>query len=67
MDKALFAAVGFVAGIVVGAAAAAWYLQDEFAQQQRVLMTLHGDRRASACQLPEAQRPKNVDCRGLAP
>lgn len=65
MDKFLYAIAGFVVGVAAGAAAAAWYMEDDFAERQRTLLILHGDRRALACQLPEAQRPKGVDCQGL--
>ncbi|MFO1315276.1 MAG: hypothetical protein U1F58_06695 [Burkholderiales bacterium] len=65
MEKFLYAIAGFVVGAAAGAAAAAWYMEEDFAARQRTLLILHGDRRALACQLPEAQRPKGVDCEGL--
>jgi hypothetical protein len=67
MPRLIFAAVGFVVGTFVGGAAAWWYLEDEFADQQRLMMTLHGTNRAIACQQPVERRPKNLDCRGIAP
>lgn len=67
MQKLIFAAAGFVVGVIVGGAAAWWYLEDEFADEQRLMMTLHGTNRALLCQQPEARRPKNLDCRGIAP
>jgi len=67
VEKFIYAAVGLVVGIVIGAAFTMRYMEEEFAEQQRTTLMLHGDRRASACQLPEASRPKNLDCRGLTP
>lgn len=67
MEKLVYAAAGFVAGIVVGAVFTMQYLEEDFAERQRTTLMLHGDQRASQCQLPEAARPKNLDCRGLAP
>ena len=66
MERLVFAVVGFVVGAVAGVAAAVWYLEEDFAQEQRLQMTLHGTNRAVLCQQPEVQRPKNLDCRGLA-
>ena len=65
MHRLIFAIAGFVVGAVAGIAGTMWYLEEDFAQQQRLQMTLHGTNRAVACQQPEAQRPKNLDCRGL--
>ena len=67
MEKFAYAAAGFLAGAVLSAVFTMRYMEEDFAKQQRVMMFLHGDKRASACQLPEAQRPKNLDCRGLSP
>ena len=61
----MYAAVGFALGAAAGAVGTFWYLEEAFAQQQRTTLILHGDRRALACQLPEAQRPKGLDCQGL--
>ena len=66
-EKLVYAAVGLVVGIIAGAAGAYVYLQEEFADEQRLLMTLHGTNRAIVCQQPEAKRPKNLDCRGISP
>jgi hypothetical protein len=63
----IVAAVAFAAGVVAGAAAAYWYLEDDFAQQQRLLMTLHGTNRATACAQPPDRRPKGLDCQGIGP
>jgi len=65
VEKLVYAVVGFALGAVAGAVAAFLYLQEDFAQEQRTMLILHGDRRALACQLPEAQRPKDIDCQGL--
>ncbi len=65
MEKLVYAVVGFVLGAAAGAVGTFLFLEEEFAQQQRTTLILHGDRRALACQLPEAQRPKGVDCEGL--
>ena len=67
MQRLIFALVGFVAGVVAGGAAAVWYLEDDYAQQQKVMMSVHGNSRAAACQLPEAQRPKGINCKDMAP
>ncbi|MBK9115631.1 MAG: hypothetical protein IPM22_08290 [Betaproteobacteria bacterium] len=65
MEKLVYAAVGFALGAAAGAVAAFLYMEEDFAAQQRTTLILHGDRRAVACQVPEAQRPKGLDCRGL--
>jgi hypothetical protein len=67
LEKFVYAAAGLVAGFVIGAAFTMRYMEEDFAQQQRTMLILHGDWRASACQQPESSRPKNLDCRGLAP
>lgn len=67
IEKLVYAAMGLAVGIIAGAAGAYMYLQEEFAAEQRVLMTLHGTNRAAACQQPEANRPKGLDCRGISP
>ena len=67
MEKFVYAAAGLVAGIVIGAVFTMQYMEENFAKEQRTLLMLHGDKRASECQLPEASRPKNLDCRGLTP
>jgi hypothetical protein len=67
VEKLLYAAAGFVVGLVVGCYFTMQYMEEDFAQQQRTTLMLHGDRRASECQLPEASRPKGLDCRGLTP
>ena len=65
MEKLVYAVVGFMLGAAAGAVATFLYLEEDFAQEQRTMLILHGDRRALACQLPEAQRPKGIDSQGL--
>jgi hypothetical protein len=67
MQKVAIAGLAFAAGLIVGGGSAWSYVDEEYAQHYRVQMTLHGTNQAVACQQPSELRPKNLDCRGIAP
>ncbi len=67
MRSLVFAIASFVLGVAAGGAAVYWHLDEEHARERAMLMTLHGDNRAAACQQPPERRPRDLDCRGLAP